>query len=228
MSEASRPLRKKVLARRRRTLAISISVVVLALGSVIVLGIVTAKWLDARETMHVYLQGSGVDRLQPGSRVALGVQEIGQVATVELREGAHTAHLVMKRDLAGELPGTSAFQVESLNHWMPGNLGVRVYLPKAAGGAEPLADDVTILAQERFLPPETPVRFYYLIAVAVLVVAVTIAIAVVAARWINRLATLAILACGILALLAVYAHFSGQITAPELPGHLADYLAYPE
>ncbi|MFC1596999.1 hypothetical protein ACFL5Q_03540 [Planctomycetota bacterium] len=216
MTDTVRPSRQRIIARRRRALIVALTVAASGLAVIVVLGFVATRVIHARENVDVYMFGSGVDHLEEGAVVAMGVEPIGRVCDVRIRDGEHEAHLAIKREYAEQIPSTSEFQVESLNHWMPGNLGVRVD-PRGPTSAEPIRDDDRVQASNNFLPPEIPPKFYILLLGAALVVGATIALALFLYKLVSKIAMLVVLAIGLLFLIAAYQHFNGQITAPETP-----------
>ena len=216
VTDRVRSSRKRIMARRRRALIVALTVAASGLAVIVVLGFVAARVIHARENVDVYMIGSGVDHLEEGAVVAMGMEPIGRVCDVGIRDGEHEAHLEIKREYAEQIPSTSQFGVESLNHWMPGNLGVRVD-PRGATSAEPIREDDRVRASNKFLPPEIPPRFYLLLLGAAFVIAGTIALALFLYKLVSKIAMLIALAVGLLILVAAYQYFNGQITAPETP-----------
>ena len=212
-----RPARSRVLARRRRVLMVGGSVAVAGAALLVILGFLTARWIDARGNVRIYLHGPGVNELQEGALVAVDVESVGQVREVEQRDGKLVARLAIVRARAEQIPATSTFRVESLNHWKPGNVGVRVYVPDSAAGAEAIRDDALVRASDQFLPPSIPPRFYLLVFGALLMIAITVAIAVAVYKLVSRVATLIVVALGALILIGAYQYFDGQITPPQPP-----------
>lgn len=183
----------------------------------VILGIVIGRVIEARQNVDVYLHGPGVVDLPEGALVATGVQPVGEVRSKEDRDGKLTAHLVINREYARQIPQGSSFRVESLNKWMPGRLGVRVYAETSPPGAEPIADGAVVQASSHFLPPQIPPRFYLLILGAMLLIAFTIAVAAALYKMFNRVSMFVALAIGMLVLIAAYLYFGGQIAAPDPP-----------
>jgi len=215
MTEKIRPGRDRVIARRRWSL--TIAAIVAVVGSILFLsfGVLAGRWIESRENLHLSLHGAGVDRLQPGDRVVVAVEPVGHVQEVRADGNRAEARLVLKRRQAERIPWESEFRVESLNDWMPGNLGVRIRVPESRGGLEPLRDGAALRATDSFLPPEIPVRFYYLIGAAMLVVAITAGLALAIYRAVCKLtAALIVVAAGALVLVAGYYYFSTLITEP--------------
>jgi hypothetical protein len=221
MPEEERPLRRKVRARRRKSLVIAAATAIAVLAAVVVLGFVGTRWVESRENLHVYLRGSGVEHLNAGDRIAIDVMEVGQIHAVDRNQGIVTAHLVIKRSRAGEIPNTSVFQVEPLNRWVPGNVGVRIYPSNANGHTEPIRDQMVLQASDRYLPPEIPAGFIYLAAGGLLAMAVAAGVAVAVYRLVSKLATLFVVVIAGLILFLAYWYFSMQITAPDPPDEVS-------
>ncbi len=218
MADTLRPARQRVLARRRRTAILAGAVLVVVLAGVIVLGFVTAYLVDATGNVNVYLFGSGVDKLAEGAVVAMDVLPVGSVREVGPRDGKLAAQLAIRRAYAEQIPQrASRFRVESLNEWTPGNLGVRVYVSEDVAGAQPIRDGDFVEAENQFLPPIIPPKFYLLVFLGLLMIAVVIAIAMVAYKWVSRLVTLIVVVAGILLLVLGYQYFDNKITPPQAP-----------
>lgn len=193
-------------------------------GSALVIVLLAAvPWLFGfarfQSDYHVRLHGPGVDHLEVGAPVALGIQRIGQVTSVETHEGRITADLTIRRTHAMELPTETVFMVASLNDWLPGNVGVRVFVPETGHSFERLADGSLIHTPEQLLPIEIPPRFYLLIAVAVGLIIVVLVIAGLLRDWIRGvvmvLITLAIIAVAFLCLSRVISPTSLDISPAE-------------
>jgi hypothetical protein len=156
--------------------------------------------------VHVDLHGAGVAELQPGARVVMGSIPVGEVVGREIRDGVPVAEVAVHGRHARQIPQSSRFEVDSLNQWMPGNLGVRIRGPKRPSDEPPLADGAEIETVDRALPPAVPERFYLLVGLSVAAVLVLALLA-------RFLRSLAILLVGIAVLAAVLVYLSGTIAA---------------
>lgn len=161
--------------------------------------------------LHVYLEGNHVDQLQPGARVVIGSLAVGEVSEVETRDGAAVARLRIDGEQASQIATSARFQVDSLNHWMPGNTGVRVYPAAAEPNQRKLAAGDRLVASEKTLPPMVPIRFYGLVAGCALVLAATMVVAKQFAKW---LISLTVIATGMLVIAAVVLYLGNVVTLP--------------
>ena len=159
--------------------------------------------------VHVVLHGDGVSELGLGDRVVLGSVQVGEVEEATVRDGAVLAELRIDGEYAEEIPESSRFEVDSLNQWVPGNLGVRIRPGRAQTDAPSLVDGAKIEAAKRTLPPTVPERFYLLVALGV----GAIVVLVICARVLRSIAWMVIVA-GALILLAVFLHLGGTIVGP--------------
>lgn len=221
MERETRPARQKVLARRQRVLTLSIAVVVIALTLVMFTGFLATYWLGKRGELDIYLYGKGVDCLEEGAMIVLDIQPVGQVRAIEMQGTRQTAHLVIDQEMSTQIRAGSIFRVESLNDWMPGNVGVRVYAPKDSAQSPPVEDDTVVQASDMFLPPEIPPKFYLLVVGALVVVSVTVALGVAAYRVFHQIGmAIGVFLIGLLVLSIAYQYFSGRISVPGLPTDL--------
>jgi len=159
--------------------------------------------------VHVVLCGDGVSELRPGDRVVLGSVQVGEVEQTSLRDGEVLAELRIDGKHAAEIPESSRFEVDSLNQWVPGNLGVRIRSDPARADRPSLVDGAEIEAAKRTLPPTVPERFYPLVALGV----GAIVVLVICARVLRSIAWMVIVA-GVLILLAALVHLGGTIVGP--------------
>jgi hypothetical protein len=159
--------------------------------------------------LKVHLHGPNVDRLNVGVPVVLGTQRVGQVIRVASLDGRLVADLQLERAYAVQLPVDSQFSVESLNDWLPGNIGVRVHLPEAKTPFAPLRDGATIQAAELVLLAEVPPRFGILVLAAIVVLIVAIVIAGLLRDWIRRAITMLV---AVAIIWGAYLYFSGVIS----------------
>lgn len=168
--------------------------------------------------VDVYLQGNYVDQLDEGAPVAVGTIPIGRVTEVSLREGRPTARLQLDRQHTAGISADSRFSVESLNDWMPGNVGVRVYPPAQPGDAPQIKQGASVEAiNHAFAPPHVPPKFFLLVGLGLVVLIVVGVLAVVLYRWVSALSTLIAVALGIAILLFGYLYFQNNITSPQPP-----------
>lgn len=186
---------------------------IIGLGVVIVLLLVVpVLWNAAKSAVsrdiHVYLRGCGVEELQPGHRVVIGTVPVGEVMGIDLRDGVQMAELRLDGKYVGQVAAGSRFEVDSLNQWMPGNLGIRVYPTGQKEGVQPLENRAVIQAVPRTLPPAIPKRFYAVVAVSVVAIALLLAIAKALQRWLILLIGLAIMAAGLI-------YLSRMVTLPS-------------
>lgn len=165
-----------------------------------------ARWFGSAGDVRVYLRGPGVGELAVGAPVAIGSVQVGRVAGFDLRDGRQVADLRIERRYRRQVSAASRFQVCSLNHWVPGNLGVRVGPPAAGGNRGELVDGAVIQAADAVLPAEIPPRFYLLVAGSVLAMAVVVIVGKV-------LRSVATIVAGAAVILAVIAHLTGAISA---------------
>jgi len=154
--------------------------------------------------VHVQLSGCGVSQLKPGAFVVLGTTVVGEVTKCDNYAGV--TELRIDKDYAAQVPCSSQFEVDSLNTWMPGNLGVRIRAPMVTN-ERAIADGARIQAVERVLPAVVPERFYWLIASC----AGGLIVLIVLARVLRSLLLFA-LGCGAILAVAFYLH--GTITPP--------------
>lgn len=185
--------------------------VVLGLGVAVMLFYAVRGLGSMRGDVSVRLQGQGVDQLKAGALVVVGTQPVGKVARIEILDSAPLAALEIERKQADRIPASSRFAVESLNDWIPGNIGVRISPPATSGGDKPIQDGALIHTPDRFLPLEIPPKFYLLIGAFVVIVAVIIVIVGLLRDWIRG--SILILFTGI-ALFVVYRYLNGIISAP--------------
>lgn len=158
------------------------------------------------QDVRVELLGSGVGLLKPGARVVLGSTEVGQVEQVGESGGEATALVRVEKDFVSQISQSSGFEVDSLNDWLPGNVGVRVR-PALSETRSPLVDGTRVRVAPRALPPWAPWGFYVVIAASVVVLA-----GVVVVAWMMRRAILLIVFAAIFAGIMLY--LNGIISPP--------------
>ena len=98
--------------------------------AVVVVVWIGGSWLVRAAGPHdvrIELQGSGVSILKPGAGVIFGSTEVGQVEKVAESAGGSLAVVRLNKDFVATIPQASQFEVDSLNDWLPGNVGVRVF-----------------------------------------------------------------------------------------------------
>ncbi len=166
-----------------------------------------AKLTHRMSGLDVFVRGHGVSELQPGARVVLDSQEVGRVIGSEIRGGQRFAHVRIDGKYARQIPRESQFEVDSLNEWMPGNLGIRLRCPTSPTSSDVLGTGTEVDAVERILPPAIPPRFYLLVGACCVVVVLLIALARLVRAGL-------IIVVGIAVIVAVLAHLNGMITVP--------------
>ena len=152
--------------------------------------------------VHVRLSGCGVSQLRLGALVVLGTTVVGEVTKCD--DLAGVVELRIDKDHAAQVPRSSQFEVDSLNAWMPGNVGVRIRAPIVVEDRE-IAEGARVQAVELVLPAVVPQRFYWLVASCAGVIVLLVVLARV-------LRSLLLLALGSGAILAVLFYFHGTIT----------------
>jgi len=88
--------------------------------------------------------------------------------------------------------------VDSLNDWLPGNVGVRVF-PTATDTHPPMVDGSRVQTSARALPPWVPAGFYIVLAGIVVVLA-----GVVVVAWLMRRVIVLVVAAAVIAGVIVY------------------------
>ena len=185
--------------------------VILGLGTAAMLFYAVRGFGSIRGDVAIRLQGQGVDQLQAGALVVVGTQKVGKVARIEIRNSAPIADLEIERKQAVRIPGSSRFAVESLNDWIPGNVGVRIYRPETTGSDEPIVDGALVRTPDRFLPLEIPPKFYLLIAASVAIIVIIIVIVGLLRNWIRGGILILVTA---IVLIAAYSYLNGLISPP--------------
>lgn len=193
--EAFRPHFAKILA------AVTIVALVMAVWPL------AAGWFAGTGELQVFLRGPGVGELAVGAPVAVGAVQVGRVAGFDLRDGHQVADLRIERRYKRQLSASSRFQVCSLNHWVPGNLGVRVGPPVGGGNPGEVRDGTVFQAADAVLPAGIPSRFYLLVAGSVLALTAVVIVGKV-------LRSVATIVAGLAVILAVIGHLCGTIAAP--------------
>lgn len=183
-------------------------------GAGLTVPVMLVCWLAAggsplQSDLKVQLHGPNVDRLDVGVPVVLGTQRIGQVTRVASLDGRLVADLQLERAYAAQLPADSQFSVESLNDWLPGNIGVRIHLPEVKTPFAPLRDGATIRASELVLLAEVPPRFGILVLAGIVVLIVAIVISGLLRDWLRRAITMLV---AVAILWGAYLYFSGVIS----------------
>lgn len=158
------------------------------------------------QDVRIELHGPGVGQLKPGALVVLGSTEVGQVERVGELGGEATALMRVDKDFVSQISRTSRFEVDSLNDWLPGNVGVRVY-PDMAEIDSPLVDGARVRTSPRTTPPWAPWGFYVLVATTVLLLAGAMVVA-----WLMRRVIVLIVFAGIMAGIILY--LNGIISPP--------------
>lgn len=158
---------------------------------VIALILMIISLLPVHGDVNIFLQGAGVDDLDPNARVVIGRQPIGHVESIELQSGVPTAHLLIDSHHAKDLPEDTTFKVTTLNKWIPGNLGVVAILPRHVPSATPIQDQAMYTAVNTPLAGSVPARFYLLIGMIILAMIVAVVFARILKSWLLLLSALA-------------------------------------
>jgi hypothetical protein len=181
----------------------------LAAAAVVLVLWTSAQWLWAAagpRDLRVSVQGCGVPMLSNGARVVLGTRQIGEVERVDDDHGEKLARLRIDHRHAEQLPANAEFEVDSLNEWLPGNVGIRVRSRAGSEGPR-LAEGAGVTAVDRILPPVVPWKFYPLVGACLLAVMVLYRLAV-------RLEKILVFLIGVAVIVAGLMYLNGVVSPP--------------
>lgn len=179
------------------------------------------QWLTSDADDLIRLTGSNVSELEKDAAVMLDGVQVGKVVSVGLDGGEATAMLTIDGQYVDQIPKGSRFEVDSLNNWLPGNVGVKVVPPaekrlalgtdsqKHANQLSDIAENYrSERAVERVLPAKTPPGTFIAIAIMLLASAIFFGLVLNVARtaWFWNMLIAATI------LVVVYFVASGRLT----------------